>query len=72
MLGLGDLYNKGLKPTAECPGGTKYEKGDIMGAHGHVTPNNIEMFLEAYRANRYQAYVHSGLPEVKSRVIRSY
>ena len=72
VLGLGDLYNKGLKATTECPGGTKYDKGDIMGAHGHVTANNIEMFLEAYRTNRYQAYVNSSLPEVKSKVIRSY
>jgi len=72
VLGLGDLYGKGVKSTAECPGGTKYERGDIMGAHGHVTANNIEMFLEAYRTNRYQAYVNSGLPEVKSAVIRSY
>ena len=72
VLGLGDLYNKGVKATQECPGGTKYERGDIMGAHGHVTPNNIEMFLEAYRTNRYQAYVNSSQPEVKSRVIRSY
>ena len=72
VLGLGDLYGKGLATTKECPGGTKYEKGDIMGAHGHVTANNIEMFLEAYRTNRYQAYVNSGLPEVKSGVLRSY
>ena len=49
-----------------------YIAGDIMGTHGEVTPNNIEMFLEAYTTNRYQAYVNSGLPEVKSRVIRSY
>jgi len=72
VLGLGDLYGKGLASTSECPGGTKYASGDIMGAHGHVTPNNIEMFIEAYRTNRYQAYVNSGLPEVKSRVLRSY
>jgi len=71
VLGLGDHYGKGAPTTTECPGGTKYGKGDIMGAHGHVTPNNIEMFLEAYRTNRYQAYVNSS-PEVKSRVIRSY
>ena len=72
VLGLGDLYGKGVAATKECPGGTKFETGDIMGAHGHVTANNIEMFLEAYRTNRYQAYVNSGLPEVKSAVIRSY
>jgi len=72
VLGLGDLYGKGIKTNAEIPGGTKYEKGDIMGQHGHVTANNIEMFLEAYRTNKYQAYVNSGLPEVKSSVIRSY
>jgi len=72
VLGLGDLYNKGVAPTKECPGGAKYDKGDIMGAHGRVTANNIEMFLEAYKTNRYQAYVNSSLPEVKSRVIRSY
>ena len=71
VLGLGDQYGKSAPTTAECPGGTKYVKGDIMGAHGNVTANNIEMFLEAYRTNRYQAYVNSG-PEVKSRVIRSY
>jgi hypothetical protein len=72
VLGLGDLYGKGVASTKECPGGTKYEKGDIMGAHGNVTANNIEMFREAYRTNRYQAYVNSGMPEVKSAVIRSY
>ena len=72
VLGLGDHYGKGAPATAECPGGTKYSRGDIMGAHGRVTPNNIEMFLEAYRTNRYQAYVNSNLPEVKSGVIRSY
>ena len=72
VLGLGDLYTKGIKSTPECPGGKKYERGDIMGAHGHVTANNIEMFLEAYITNQYQAYVNSSLPEVKSRVIRSY
>ena len=72
VLGLGDLYKKDVASTPECPGGKKYVEGDIMGAHGRVTPNNIEMFLEAYRTNRYQAYVNSHLPEVKSRVIRSY
>ena len=71
VLGLGDQYGKGAPLTTECPGGTKYSKGDIMGAHGHVTANNIEMFLEAYRTNRYQAYINSS-PEVKSRAIRSY
>ena len=72
VFGLGDLYGRGIPATAEVPGGKKYERGDIMGAHGHVTANNIEMLLEAYTTNRYQAYVNSGLPEVKSRVIRSY
>jgi len=72
VLGLGDLYGKGVTFTKECPSGKKYEKGDIMGAHGNVTANNIEMFLEAYRTNRYQAYVNSDLPEVKSPMIRSY
>ena len=72
VLGLGDLYKKGVASTPECPGGRKYVEGDIMGTHGRVTPNNIEMFLEAYRTNTYQAYVNSHLPEIKSRVIRSY
>ena len=71
VLGLGDLYNKGVAATAECPQGKYYVDGDIMGSHGNVTPNNIEMMLEAYRNNRYQAYVNSW-PEVKSSVIRSY
>jgi hypothetical protein len=72
VLGLGDLYKKGVASTAECPTGKKYVDGDIMGSHGRVTPNDIEMFLEAYRTNKYQAYVNSHLPEVKSAVIRSY
>jgi len=72
VLGLGDLYGKGVASTQECPHGKQYVSGDIMGTHGAVTPNNIEMMLEAYTANTYQAYVNSGLPEVKSRVIRSY
>ena len=72
VLGLGDRYNKGLPSTQECPRGKYYAQGDIMDSHGRVTPNNIEMFLEAYRTNRYQAYVNSHLPEVKSRAIRSY
>jgi len=71
VLGLGDQYGKGAPITAECPGGTKYVNGDIMGAHGQVTANNIEMFLEAYRTGWYQAYVNSR-PEVKSKAIRSY
>jgi len=72
VLGLGDLYKKGVAPTPECPQGVKYAEGDIMGSHGAVTPNNIEMMLEAYTTGNYQAYVNSNLPEVKSRVIRSY
>jgi len=72
VLGLGDLYRRGVASTQECPQGRKYAEGDIMGTHGHVTPNNIEMMLEAYTTGRYQAYVNSGLPEVKSKVIQSY
>jgi len=74
VLGLGDLYDKGLASTKECPQirSKYYVEGDIMGTHGRVTPNNIEMFLEAYRTNQYQAYVNSHLPETKSPVIRSY
>ena len=72
VLGLGDRYNKGLPSTQECPRGKYYVEGDIMDTHGRVTPNNIEMFLEAYRTNQYQAYVNSSQPEVKSRAIRSY
>jgi len=72
VLGLGDAYGKGLASTPECPEGKKHVDGDMMFTSGQVTPNNIEMFLEAYTTGRYQAYVDSGLPEVKSRVIRSY
>jgi len=72
VLGLGDLYGKGIASTPECPQGKKYAEGDIMGSHGYVTPNNIEMMLEAYTTGNYQAYANSSLPEVKSRVIRSY
>gem|GEM_PF-4259012 len=72
VLGLGDLYGKGVAPTKECPQGRYYEQGDIMGTHGEVTPNNIEMMLEAYTTGWYQAYVNSGLPEVKSGAVKSY
>ena len=72
VLGLGDLYNRGVRPTAECPQGRFYARGDMMATQGAVTPNDIEMFLEAYRTGRYQAYLNSGLPEVKSPAIRSY
>ena len=71
VLGLGDQYGRGLKHTSEVPNGTKYISGDMMGAHGYVTPNNIEMFLEAYRTNIYQAYVNKN-PEKRSSVIKSY
>ena len=71
VLGLGDLHGKGVAPTQECPQGRHYEHGDMMGSHGEVTSNNIEMMLEAYTTGWYQAYVNSG-PEVKSKVIRSY
>jgi len=72
VLGLGDLYKKGVASTPECPQGERFAEGDIMGTHGAVTPNNIEMMLEAYTTGKYQAYVNSNLPEVKSKVIRSY
>jgi len=72
VLGLGDAYRKGIPSTAECPQGEYYMEGDIMGTHGYVTPNNIEMMLEAYRTGQYQAYVNSGIFEIKSRAIRSY
>jgi len=72
VLGLGDAYKRGIPSTAECPQGKYYLEGDIMNTHGVVTPNNIEMMLEAYRTGQYQAYVNSSIPEVKSSVIRSY
>ena len=71
VIGIGDAYDKGLKSTAEVPSGKFYISGDIMGTHGKVTPNNIEMMLEAYRTGIYQAFVTAGY-EVKSKVIRSY
>ena len=71
VLGLGDLYGQGLKPTAEIPEGAFYVAGDMMGTHGKVTPNNIEMLLEAYTTGWYQAFVTKGY-EKKSAVIRSY
>lgn len=71
VLGLGDLYGKNAPATSECPVGTFYVDGDIMGTHGKVTANNIEMMLEAYRTGWYQAYVTVGY-EKKSNVIRSY
>jgi hypothetical protein len=71
VLGLGDQYGKGLKSTPEVPEGAFYASGDMMGTHGKVTPNNIEMLLEAYTTGRYQAYVHKGY-EKKSAAIRSY
>jgi len=71
VLGLGDLYKRGIASTPECPQGKFYAEGDIMATQGRVTPNNIEMFLEAYRTGWYQAYLNSGY-EVKSKAIKSY
>lgn len=71
VLGLGDLYGKDVPATKECPAGRFYAEGDIMGTHGKVMANNIEMLLEAYRTGWYQAYVTAG-HEKKSDVIRSY
>ena len=71
VLGLGDQYGNGLKSTAEVPEGTFYVSGDMMGTHGKVTPNDIEMMLEAYTTGWYQAFVTKGY-EKKSPVIRSY
>jgi len=71
VLGLGDHYGKGLRHTREVPVGNFYVSGDIMGTHGVVTSNDIEMMLKAYQTGTYQAFVTGG-SEVKSPVVKSY
>ncbi|MDR1891660.1 MAG: hypothetical protein LBQ48_01425 [Oscillospiraceae bacterium] len=74
VLGLGDQYGKGLPHTAEIPlagSGKRYIEGDIMGGHGYVTPNDIEMALEAYVTDDYQAFVNDGY-EKRSGAIKGY
>lgn len=79
VLGLADayktkthsaaFYEKGA-PLNEVPYGT-WVSGDMMRDNGYVTPNDIEMMLEAWKTNSWQTFVDDDPAAPKSPVIRS-
>jgi len=60
ILGLGDAYKtehqSEAADTYEIPFNEPW-KGDMMRNDGYVTPNDIEMMLEAWKMNAWQAFV---------------
>ena len=79
VLGLADAYQTSKHSQApwnrngfsEGPKGD-WMTGDIMRNNGYVTSNDIEMMLEAWKTNSWQAFVDDDPAAPKSPVIRSY